>query len=95
MTVVEHWACPRHPDTFARVKWNGGALWCHECKRDIPDAIKVVVVLAEQHAGAVEELRALLHAADEEARSQFEPPDRLREAILRADAWLTANGGPA
>jgi acetylornithine/succinyldiaminopimelate/putrescine aminotransferase len=54
---------------------------------------RVEVVRAADHQGAVKELRALFEEADYQAQREYPTPERLREALLRADAWLTANGG--
>jgi C1A family cysteine protease len=54
---------------------------------------RVEVVPLTDHRGAVKELRALFEEADYQAQREYPTPERLREALLRADAWLTANGG--
>lgn len=59
--MTERWACPRHPDRL--VRFNGGRLWCQVCKRELPDAIKVVTVPEADWRGAVEALREAIEAA--------------------------------
>jgi hypothetical protein len=70
---------PRRAASSRSASWTRGTGW-RSC------------ALAD-HRGAVKELRALFEEADYQAQREYPTPERLREALLRADAWLTANGG--
>lgn len=88
MSDIERWTIYRHPRHSDPPTARPG----HGHPDEDDEYERIEVVPADQLAGAVRELRALMEAADEEARSQYEAPARLREAILRADRWLTASG---
>jgi hypothetical protein len=88
MGNIERWACPQHPGE--KVKFNGGRLWCLQCRRELPDAIKVVILPAADYRGAVDALRDLADAAH---RDRMGSPLPYEEWRLRYDTALTIAGG--
>jgi hypothetical protein len=83
--LLGYWGRPRNGQ-------HGPADWTPRQYEVMAEALEASG-LPDQLRGAVKELRALFEEADYQAQREYPTPERLREALLRADAWLTANGG--
>jgi hypothetical protein len=80
MAVIERWVCPRHRGQ--KVKFNGGRLWCLTCKRELPDAVKVVIVPEADWRGAV--------AENEQLRADLDRVRNQRDQLIEHERVMTA-----
>jgi hypothetical protein len=92
MSNIEHpkrlWAIQTRPGNWS---YAGLEATAKDCR--LRGLVVVEYAPVTDTPGAVKELRALFEEADYQAQREYPTPERLREALLRADAWLTANGG--